>query len=143
MKLVALTKAYECIDYARIEHHSTKLRGEYVNYKHECVWRNVSSLKRYAQLYLLCFCMYVLVLPIMQSVFRVAVRGRARGAQAGRPLSRSFLTRSEITTSICITMLVTPYSLPATFTGHAVVSQRTRHLFFLTHNLSSDKFHWH
>lgn len=32
-----------------------------------------------------------------------------------------FLTRSEITTSICITMLVTPYSPPATFAGYGRV----------------------
>lgn len=106
------------------------------------VVESVSIHEIYAQLYLQCSCTYVLVLAIMQSVFRVAVRGRgARGVQAGRPLSRSFLTRSEITTSICITMLVTPYSPPATFTGYTAVSHRTQHFFHS--KLSSDKCHWH
>lgn len=60
---------------------------------------------------------------------RAAVPGRRARFQGGRSLSRSFLTRNEITTSICITMLVTPYSLPATFAGYAAEPHWTRHLF--------------
>lgn len=64
-----------------------------------------------------------------------------RSAQAARPLSRSFLTRSKITTSICITMLVTPYSLPATFAGAATVSHRTWN--FLSHKIGAGNFYPH